>query len=102
MPLKYHTRQGFRVFGLAIIGARRLHSVAAEWPEFGPPSTRCGRSRATARECGAKRSRTDRADAARPASTMHRRARSHGLAEGLRVQLARSGGGRHLALEARH
>src|SRR3954449_5327357 len=40
MPLKYHTRQGFRVFGLAIIGARRLHSVAAEWPEFGPPSTR--------------------------------------------------------------
>src|SRR3954451_25474543 len=26
-------------FGLAIIGARRLHSVAAEWPEFGPPST---------------------------------------------------------------
>ena len=47
-------------------------------------------------------SRRDRADAARPASAMYRRARPHGLAEGLRVQLARSGGGRYLALEARH
>src|SRR3954452_13022806 len=33
---------------------------------------------------------------------MYRRARPHGLAEGLRVQLARPGGGRYLALEARH
>ena len=57
----------------------------------GPPS-RCGRGRAAARECGAERSRRDRADAARPASTMHRRARPHGLAEGVGVQLARSGG----------
>ena len=32
------------------------------------------------------------ADAARPASAMHRRARAHGLAEGVGVQLARPGG----------
>ena len=61
-----------------------------------------GRGRAAARECGAERSRRDRADAARPASTMYRRARPHGLAEGLWVQLARSRGGRHLAMETRH
>ena len=47
-------------------------------------------------------SRGDRADAARRASAMHRRARPHGLAEGVGVQLARPGGGRHLAMEARH
>jgi hypothetical protein len=44
----------------------------------------------------------DRADAARCASTMYRRARPHGLAAGLGVRLARPGGVRHLALEACH
>ena len=44
-------------------------------------------------ERGAELSRGDRVDAARPASTMHCRVRSHGLAEGVGVQLARSGGG---------
>src|SRR5215213_5999800 len=67
----------------------------------GPSSCR-SRGRATARECGAERSRRDHTDAARPASTMHRRARSHGLAESLRLQLARSRGVRYLTLEARH
>src|SRR4051794_34123433 len=37
----------------------------------GPPS-RCGRGRAAACECGAERSRRERADAARPASAMYR------------------------------
>ena len=32
-------------------------------------------------QCGAQRSRRDRANAARPASTMHRGARPHGLAD---------------------
>jgi Transposase DDE domain len=49
----------------------------------------------------AERSRRDRADAARPTSTMHRRARPHGLAAGIGVRLARSRGVRYLALEAR-
>jgi hypothetical protein len=37
--------------------------------------------------------RRDRADAAGRPPTMHRRARAHGLAEGVGAQLARSGGG---------
>ena len=54
------------------------------------------------RDGGAKRSRGDRPNAARRASPMYRRARPHGLAEGLRIQLACSRGSRYLALEARH
>src|SRR3954465_15791618 len=65
----------------------------------GAPS-RGGRGRTAARECGAERSRGDRPNAARLASAMYRRARPPGLAESLRVQLARSGGVRHLALQA--
>ena len=52
------------------------------------------------RRCRA--SRGDRADPARPASTVHRRAWSHGLAEALRVQSASLGGGRYQPLETRH
>ena len=48
------------------------------------------------------RSRRDRADAARCASPMYRRARPHGLAAGVGVRLARPGGVRHLQMEARH
>jgi Transposase DDE domain. len=54
------------------------------------------------RERGAERSRGDRADAARCASTMYRGARPDGLAAGLGVRLARPGGVRHLAMEACH
>ena len=50
----------------------------------------------------AQRSRGDRPNAARRASAMYRRARPPGLAESLRVQLARPGGGRYRALEAPH
>src|SRR4051794_11410979 len=67
-----------------------------------PPISRQSRGCAAARECGAERSRGDRTDAARRASAMYRRARPPGLAESLRVQLARPGGVRYLALEARH
>src|SRR4051794_25125156 len=66
------------------------------------PPSRCGRGRATARECGAERDGRDRADAARPVSAMYRRARPHGLAAGVGIQLACSGGGRYRALERRY
>ena len=59
----------------------------------------CGRDRAAAGKCGAERSRGNRADAARHASAIYRRARPPGLAESLRVQLARSRGVRYRALE---
>ena len=44
-------------------------------------------------------SRRERADAARPPPPVHRRARPHGMAEGLRLQHARSRRGSHGALE---
>ena len=67
----------------------------------GPPS-RSGRGLPPRANAVPSADGRDRADAAQPASTMHRRARSHGLAEGVGVRLARSGGVRYPALEARH
>src|SRR3954454_3118924 len=55
-----------------------------------PP--RGGGGRAAAPGRGAERDGRDRADAARPAPAVHRRARAHGLAEGLGVQPSRFGG----------
>src|SRR5467141_2203834 len=51
-------------------------------------------------ERGAKRNGRDRADEARPAPAADRRARSHGLAAGIRLQLACPGGGRYRPLQA--
>jgi hypothetical protein len=65
--------------------------VAARHP--GRPSS-CRRARA---RCRATRPRPRRRSAT--ASAMHRRARPHGLAEGVGVWLARSGGVRYLAME---
>src|SRR6202023_460542 len=49
---------------------------------------------------GAKRNGRDRADQARPASAADRRARPHGLAAGIWLQLACPGGGRYRSLQA--
>ncbi len=46
------------------------------------------------------RSRRDRADTARRAPAPRRGTRPHGLAEGVRIQLASPGGGRYVALQA--
>jgi hypothetical protein len=56
---------------------------------------------AAAFECGAKRNGRDGADQARPAPAADRRARSHGLAAGISLQLACPGGGRYRPLQAR-
>ena len=39
VPLKFHIRRRLEPFGFGTISARSLHFVAAERPEFGPPST---------------------------------------------------------------
>jgi transposase len=52
-------------------------------------------------ERGAKRNGRDRADEARPAPAADRRARPHGLAAGIWLQLACLGGGRYRPLQAR-
>jgi transposase len=52
-------------------------------------------------ERGAKRNGRDRADEARPAPAADRRARPHGLAAGICLQLACLGGGRYRPLQAR-
>jgi hypothetical protein len=52
-------------------------------------------------ERGAKRNGGDRADEARPAPAADRRARPHGLAAGIWLQLACLGGGRYRPLQAR-
>ncbi|CAA9355921.1 MAG: hypothetical protein AVDCRST_MAG40-3168, partial [uncultured Gemmatimonadaceae bacterium] len=57
--------------------------------------------RPAALERGAERHGRDRADAARRPPAGHRRARPHGLAAGVGVQLASSRGVRRLQMEAR-
>src|SRR4029077_15889256 len=52
-------------------------------------------------ERGATRNGRDRADQARPAPAADRRARPHGLAAGIWLQLACLGGGRYRPLQAR-
>src|ERR1700720_632561 len=52
-------------------------------------------------ERGAKRNGRDRADEARPAPAADRRARPHGLAAGIWLQLSCLGGGRYRPLQAR-
>ena len=60
----------------------------------------CQRHCAAAFERGAKRNGRDRADQARPPPAADRRARSHGLAAGIWLQLACLGGGRYRSLQA--
>ena len=65
-------------------------------------ASRCGGDRAAAVRRGAERHGRDGAHATRPAHRGHRGARPHGLAEGVRVQLACLGGGRYRAFQAGH
>jgi hypothetical protein len=90
-----------RGFGRLLHRRRRLRPGRCLRRSRGAPS-RCGRGRTTTRERCAKRSRAVGTDAARHPSPVHRRARPHGLAAGVGVQLARPGRGRRLAVEARH
>src|SRR5918998_893142 len=94
-------RRAWRVLHLAtdadtgrIVASVLTNKDADDGSQVGPLLERIEGAVASATgECGAQRHRRDRADAARPASAMPRRARADGLAEGVRVQLARSGGG---------
>ena len=102
-------------------GRRRLPGRAAAGPGGGPgrlvhrrrrlrprgrvrgggrAASRGGRRRAAAPGRGAERHGRDRAHPARPAPPVHRRARPPGLAEGLRLQSPRFGGGGGLPLQA--
>src|SRR5438132_4087248 len=65
-----------------------------------PASSGCGGHCAAPFGRGAKRNGKDRADEARPESAADRRARSHGLAAGIWLQLACPGGGRYRPLQA--
>ncbi len=70
--------------------------------EVAVATSRGVRHRPTSLQRRAERDSADGADDARPSPADHRRARPHGLAEGLWLQLASSGGGRHQPLQTGH